>query len=167
MRYCQSSINADRNLVINPHHFISHLKVELYRCLCLDTTHQTGLIPSSSFGNCTRLNTAICFYKFINICRHASTQTLFPPPLIFFHQQNFNAHFVSCATVPPFLPFFPPSFPFSQSNQVPQLEVKSLAIPHPSFSLALLPPLPLSLQAFCNTFPSIVPPPLMLSLHWL
>lgn len=60
------------------------------------------------------------------------------PHLFSFHQQDFKAHFVSSATVPPFLPRSFPSFPFSHSNHVPQLEVKSLAIPPPCF----WPPLP-------------------------
>lgn len=65
------------------------------------------------------------------------------PHLFSFHQQDFKAHFVSSATVPPSLPpslsSSPSSSRSSSSNQVPQLEVKSLAIPP---SLALAPPSP-------------------------
>lgn len=46
-------------------------------------------------------------------CFHRNTQTLKPsslPHLFSFHQLNFKAHFVSSATVPPFLPL-PCSFP--------------------------------------------------------
>lgn len=47
------------------------------------------------------------------------------PHLFSFHQQDFKAHFVSSATVPPSLARY------CSYNRVPQLEVKSLAIPPP------------------------------------
>lgn len=63
------------------------------------------------------------------------------PHLFLFHQQHFKAHFVSSVTVPPFLPLpdsLLPLLSLTCSNQVPQLEVKSLAAPPPCFR----PPLP-------------------------
>lgn len=107
-------------------------------------------------------NMVICFYRFINICRHASTntQTFLPPPANFLSINKISKPILF--PLSPFLPSFPslppslPSFPFSRSNQVPQLEVKSLAIPPPCFWPRLPPSFPLSLQAFCNTFLSIL-----------
>lgn len=87
------------------------------------------------------LNRVVGSYRFINICRRAfANTTVVPPPLFPFHQQDFKAHFIFLATVEPSLllslprfPSSPPFSPFSFSYQVPQLEVKSLAIPPPQF----------------------------------
>lgn len=73
------------------------------------------------------------------------------PHLFSFHQQDFKAHFVSSATVPPFLPL--PPLPFTPSNQVPQLEVKSLAMPPPCFWPCLLLSFPSLPSSFLQHLP--------------
>lgn len=82
------------------------------------------------------------------------------PHLFSFHQQDFKAHFVSSATVPPFPPPSLPPIPsshISRSNQVPQLEVKSLAIPPPWF----WPPIPSVATSKLSATPSASCRPLL------
>lgn len=114
----------------------------------------------------------ICFYRFINICRHASTntQTLLPPPAYFLSINKISKPILF--PLPLFLPSFPslprsfPSFPFSRSNQVPQLEVKSLAIPPPCFWPRLPPSLPSLPSSFLQHLPQH-PVSALLLLHFI
>lgn len=98
---------------------------------------------------CT-LNRVICSYRFINICRRTSTNTqTLPPHLFSFHHQDFKAHFVSSATVPPFLPTYLLSLLLLQPSPTAGGEIISNT---PSLVLAS-PPFLVSLQPFSQHLP--------------
>lgn len=87
-------------------------------------TRKIQLSPSYSFPALEsvreiahRANVVICFYRFINIFRHAptNTQTLLPPPLIFFPSTKFQSPFCflcNCSSLPspPFASLTPTKF---------------------------------------------------------
>lgn len=104
----------------------------------------------------------ICFYRFINIlqtCSHQHSNTS-PSPTYFLSINKISKPILF--PLPLFLPSFP-SFRFSHSNQVPQLEVKSLAIPPPCF-WPRLSPFPSFPPSFLQHLPQHPVSPLLLFL---